>query len=437
MKVNLAREIALKILYKIDKQSGYSNLVLDEYLENERKKLTKNDIEFISKIVYGVVTWKLTLDSILEKYSKTKINKISTWIINILRMGIYQIIFLDKVPKSAAVDESVKLCKKYGFKSANFVNAILRKVEKEDYLEFNQIPDKIQRISKMYSMPEWLIEEFLEEYDIQTVEEICKNSNLKPYTTIRINKLKITKDNLIKQLEEKQISYKESYLEDFIYLEKVKNISNIDLFQKGYFTVQDEGAGIISIMLEPKQGQKILDACSAPGGKTTYIAELIKDNGEIIAWDLYPHRLELVKQNINRLGIKSIKTQVKDATILDESYIEKFDKILIDVPCLGFGVMKRKPDIKWQRNKQDIKKITKIQIQILNICSNYLKKGGEILYSTCSILKKENQDIINEFLKLRNVEKNRTEVKFEKIMEKLILPKDKTDGFYICKLRKS
>lgn len=437
MKVNLAREIALKILYKIDKQSGYSNLVLDEYLENERKKLTKNDIEFISKIVYGVVTWKLTLDSILEKYSKTKINKISTWIINILRMGIYQIIFLDKVPKSAAVDESVKLCKKYGFKSANFVNAILRKVEKEDYLEFNQIPDKIKRISKMYSMPEWLIEEFLEEYDIQTVEEICKNSNLKPYTTIRINKLKITKDNLIKQLEEKQISYKESYLEDFIYLEKVKNISNIDLFQKGYFTVQDEGAGIISIMLEPKQGQKILDACSAPGGKTTYIAELIKDNGQIIAWDLYPHRLELVKQNINRLGIKSIKTQVKDATILDESYIEKFDKILIDVPCLGFGVMKRKPDIKWQRNKQDIKKITKIQIQILNICSNYLKKGGEILYSTCSILKKENQDIINEFLKLRNVEKNRTEVKFEKIMEKLILPKDKTDGFYICKLRKS
>lgn len=437
MKVDLAREIALKILYKIDKQSGYSNLVLDEYLENERKKLTKNDIEFISKIVYGVVTWKLTLDSILEKYSKTKINKISTWIINILRMGIYQIIFLDKVPKSAAVDESVKLCKKYGFKSANFVNAILRKVEKEDYLEFNQIPDKIQRISKMYSMPEWLIEEFLEEYDIQTVEEICKNSNLKPYTTIRINKLKITKDNLIKQLKEKQISYKESYLEDFIYLEKVKNISNIDLFQKGYFTVQDEGAGIISIMLEPKQGQKILDACSAPGGKTTYIAELIKDNGEIIAWDLYPHRLELVKQNINRLGIKSIKTQVKDATILDESYIEKFDKILIDVPCLGFGVMKRKPDIKWQRNKQDIKKITKIQIQILNICSNYLKKGGEILYSTCSILKKENQDIINEFLKLRNVEKNRTEVKFEKIMEKLILPKDKTDGFYICKLRKS
>ena len=437
MKVDLAREIALKILYKIDKQSGYSNLVLDEYLENERKKLTKNDIEFISKIVYGVVTWKLTLDSILEKYSKTKINKISTWIINILRMGIYQIIFLDKVPKSAAVDESVKLCKKYGFKSANFVNAILRKVEKEDYLEFNQIPDKIQRISKMYSMPEWLIEEFLEEYDIQTVEEICKNSNLKPYTTIRINKLKITKDNLIKQLKEKQISYKESYLEDFIYLEKVKNISNIDLFQKGYFTVQDEGAGIISIMLEPKQGQKILDACSAPGGKTTYIAELIKDNGEIIAWDLYPHRLELVKQNINRLGIKSIKTQVKDATILDESYIEKFDKILIDVPCLGFVVMKRKPDIKWQRNKQDIKKITKIQIQILNICSNYLKKGGEILYSTCSILKKENQDIINEFLKLRNVEKNRTEVKFEKIMEKLILPKDKTDGFYICKLRKS
>lgn len=430
MKLDFAREVALKILYKIDTESGYSNLVLDEYLDKERQKLSQKDISLISELVYGTVTWKLTLDTILSKHSKIKIKKISKWILNILRMGIYQIVFLDKIPKSAAVNESVKLCKKYGFKSSNFTNAILRKVEKSDYEELSEIKDEIQRISQMYSMPQWLVEELSKEYDNQTLEEICKNSNLKPKTTIRVNTLKTTKMELIKKLEERNIICEEAELSNFLYLKKIKNISNLDLFKQGLFTVQDEGAGKISILLNPKEGENILDVCSAPGGKTTHIAQLINDKGNIIAWDLYSHRLNLVEENSKRLGIKSIKTQEKDATIFYPEYIEKFDKILLDVPCLGFGVMKRKPDIKWQRKREDIEEITKIQLKILENCYKYLKKGGELVYSTCSILKSENQDIINIFLKNNIVEKSQ-------ITEKVILPDKKTDGFFMCKLRKN
>ena len=200
-------------MYKIEKEQAYSNIALDEEIKQNRKILNEKDIGLISEIVYGVTTWKLTLDEIIKKYSKIKLKKISPWIINILRMGIYQIIFLDKIPKSAAVNESVNLAKRYGHKSStNFVNAILRKVEKEDYEELFQIENDIERISKTTSMPEWIVEELIEENGIEKVKEICKNSNLKPKVTIRINKLKTTKQELKKKLKEKNIELQETEL---------------------------------------------------------------------------------------------------------------------------------------------------------------------------------------------------------------------------------
>lgn len=436
MKLDLARETALKILYKIEEENGYSNLVLDEYIEKERQKLNSKDVSFISEIVYGTISWKLTLDTVLEKHSKIKLNKISKWIKMILRMGIYQIIFLDKVPQSAAVNESVNLCKKYGYKSVSFVNAILRKVEKGDYQELNHIADNQQRISKMYSMPIWIVEKLISQYGIQKAEEICKNSNKRPNLTVRMNSLKTNKEELKKQLDERNISYEESEYKDFIYLKNVKNIAKIDLFEKGYFTVQDEGAGQIALELNPKYGEKILDACSAPGGKTTYIAELMKNNGEVLAWDIHLSRIKLVEENAKRLGISIIKTEKKDASTFDEKYKEKFDKILLDVPCMGIGVLKRKPDIKWQRKEEDIIQIQKIQIEILKVCSKYLKKGGELIYSTCSILKEENEDIIEQFITSQNVEKSHIDYKFKLISKKNILPDKNTDGFFICKIAK-
>ena len=457
--IDKTREIALKALYKIEKEDAFSNIALDETLKQNRNSLEERDIGLISEIVYGVVTWKLTLDEIIKKHSKIRLKKISIWILNILRMGIYQIVFLDKIPKSAAVNESVNLAKRYGHKSSsNFVNAILRKVEKKDYNELFEIEDDIERISKTQSMPVWIIEKLLKEMTIEEVEQICKDSNLKPEISIRLNKLKITKEELKEKLSQNNIQYKDGILDDFLIISKVKNIENLNLFKQGLFTIEDEGAGLIPLVLDVKEKQKVLDACSAPGGKTTYMAEIMKDKGEIIACDVYEHRLKLVNDTARRLGINIIKTELNDATKYNEKYNEKFDKILLDVPCLGIGVLKRKPDIKWKRKKEDIEKINAIQYKILENCSKYLKKGGSIVYSTCSILKEENIDVIQRFLnnnkkfKLEKINLKEIEFNTKKSFFKhdehyendvnkggylQIYQNEKSDGFFICKMLKN
>lgn len=442
--MDFPRKLALEALYKIDKEEAYSNIVLDELLNKNRNVLSNKDINFISELVYGVTTWKLTLDTIIQKYSKIKIKKISPWVINILRMGAYQIVFLDKVPKSAAVNESVNLCKKYGGKSVGFVNAILRKVEKFDYLELFEIKNDIEKISKTTSMPEWIVKELNNEFNAEKVNEICKNSNLKPKITIRVNNLKTTRNELKKSLQSKEIEVEDGIIEDFLYLKNVKNITNLDEYKKGLFTMQDESAGLTALVLNPKEGESILDCCSAPGGKTTYIAELMNNKGNVIAWDLYKHRLDKVQENSKRLGIDIIKTEENDATVLKEEYIEKFDKILIDAPCLGLGVIKRKPDIKWQRKFEDVEEISKIQEKILNTCSKYLKKGGILVYSTCSIIQSENDKIVEKFLKSENFELEEiNNINIENLENKItkkgiikLYPSENMDGFFISKLIK-
>ena len=437
------RETALKILYKIDKENAYSNIVLDDVINKNRSKLNERDIGLISEIIYGTTTWKLTIDEIIKKYSKIKLKKYSKWVLNIIRMGIYQIVFLDKIPKSAAVNESVNLCKKYGAKSSGLVNAILRKVERDDYLEFEKIENSAEKISKMYSMPEWIVKRLIKENGILKAEDICKNSNIKPKLSIRVNKIKNTSKELIKRLKEKNIIVNNGDLEDFLIVEKLKNLNDLEEFKQGKFTVQDESAGLTSVILNPQKGDYVLDACSAPGGKTTYIAELMNNNGRILAWDLHEHRTKLIQDNAKRLGIDIITTEVKDATILDKNLIEKFDKILLDVPCMGLGVIKRKPDIKWHRKEEDIKEISNLQYNILDVCSKYLKKGGNLVYSTCSILKEENEEIIEKFLENNtNFEINEYKIdnKYNKFIEKngyiKINTTDKNDGFFICKIHK-
>ena len=430
--IDKAREIVLKALYKIDKEQAYSNIVLNDEIKQNRNKINDKDIGLISEIVYGVTTWKLTIDEIIKKYSKIRLKKISPWILNILRMGTYQIIFLDKIPKSAAVNESVNLAKRYGHaSSSNFTNAILRKIEKEDYEEFFQIKDDVERISKTTSMPVWIIEELMKNNTIEEVEEICKNLNLRPEIIIRINKLKTTKEEIMRKLEEANIEYREiPDMEDFLVLNKIKNIENLELFKDGLFTVQDASAGLTAVALNPQENDNVLDACSAPGGKTTYIAELMHNKGKIEAWDIHEHRTKLVEKNAERLGIKIINTDVKNSAEYEEKYKEKFDKILLDVPCMGIGVIKRKPDIKWQRKKEDIEEISNLQRKILENCSKYLKRGGYLVYSTCSILKEENEDVVNDFIK------NNSDFEIVKNGLFNIKPDKEKDGFFICKLHK-
>ena len=326
-------------------------------------------------------------------------------------------------------------------------------------------------------MPIWIIEELAKQLgDIKKVEEIAVNSNLRPHLSIRINNLKIKNDNkikeqkeitdnteknlkkkinkndLIKRLEEKDIKIKQGLLKDFLIVENAKNIENMEEFRQGFFTIQDETAGLIPIILNPNKTDVILDACSSPGGKTTYLAEMMENQGKIEAWDIHEHRTKLVENAAKRLGITNIETKVKDATIYNEKCKEKFDKILLDVPCLGLGVLRRKPDIKWQKSKEDIEEITKTQKQILENCSQYLKNGGELVYSTCSILKEENENIINEFIKEHenfiiekiNIKEN-DKIENKEFFEKhknnneylQVYQNDKTDGFFICKLKKN
>lgn len=424
------RETALKVLYEVDKKGAYSNIALNEILKKVRKsgnEIDNRDVGFISEIVYGTVAWKLTIDEIIKKYSTIKFKKISPWIINILRMSIYQIVFLDKVPKSAVVNEGVNLAKRYGHQgSKNFVNAVLRKVDKKDYEEFFSIKNDTERISKTTSMPEWLVEKLIKETSIQKADEICKASNLRPILWIRANTLKITPEELKNRLNDEKI---EAQIDgNFLIIQGIKNIENLSLFKEGLFTIQDKTASLIPEMLKTKPGEKVLDACSSPGGKTTYMAEKMENQGEIIAWDIHPHRVKLVKETSKRLGITIIKTEEKDATKYEEKYRNYFDKILLDVPCLGLGVIKRKPDIKWQKQLEDIEEITKIQKNILKNCSKYLKDGGELVYATCSILKEENEEVIYDFL-----ESNKTFELLEKIQ---IYPSEKNDGFFMAKLQK-
>lgn len=432
MKIDFARNIALKSLYEINIKQAYSNIVLDKFINENREKLSNLDINFISELVYGVVTWKLTLEYIIQKYSKTKIKKMSDWVKNILYLGSYQIIFLDKVPKSAAVNESVNLCKEYNFKSVGLVNAILRKIEKSDYKELSNITNSITRISLKYSMPEWIVKKFCDEYGEEETANICQNLNLRPNISVRINRLKGKMD-----LGEKGI------LEDFRTITGTKNITKTKEYIEGNITIQDEAAGLSSFVLAPKEGEIVLDACSAPGGKSTYLAELMHNKGKIVAWDIYEERLKQVEQNAKRLGIDIIQTEVHDATKLKEEYVEKFDKILLDVPCLGLGVIRRKPDIKWNRQEEDIKEISDIQFNILKTCSKYLKRNGTLVYSTCSMLKEENDAIIEKFIKEENFETVNIEEQipneFSKITTKdmvQFLPSQKHDGFFITMLKK-
>ena len=432
MKIDFARNIALKILYEINTKQAYSNIVLDKYINLNREKLSNLDINFISELVYGVVTWRLTLEYIIQKYSKIKFKKMSDWVKNILYLGAYQIVFLDKVPKSAAVNESVNLCKKYNFKSSNFVNAVLRKIEKSDYEEINNIKDSIKQTSVRYSMPEWIVNKFYEEYGEDVADNICSHLNLRPNISVRLNRLKPKIE-----IGEKAI------LNDFRIITGTKNITNTKEYKEGYITIQDEAAGLSSFVLNPKEGEEVLDACSAPGGKTTYLAEIMNNKGKIIAWDIYEKRLKQVDENAKRLGINIIETEIHDATIFKEEYVNKFDKILLDVPCLGLGVIRRKPDIKWNRQESDIEEISNIQYKILKICSKYLKEDGILVYSTCSMLKEENEFIIDKFLKEENFETVNISEKipngFTKIMTNNMLqflPTESHDGFFIAMLKR-
>jgi 16S rRNA (cytosine967-C5)-methyltransferase len=410
MKVDLSREIALKILYEIHEKGAYSNIELNKQLGNER--LSQLDKGFITEIVYGTEKWILKIDWLISRFSKIKLKKISPWILNIMRLSIYQILFMDKIPVSAAVNEGVKLARKYGHKSsAGFANAILRKISR--MLENNESlpwPEKgrgtnsdkaslIKYLSIMYSHPDWMVERFIDLFGEEFTESLLDANNKVPEMTVRVNTLKIPRDELIKQLKDEGVSAKKGeFCEDALILQNPSSITRLKSFKTGLFQVQDESSMLAVKLLDPLSGEFILDVCSAPGGKSTYAAQLMQNKGRVLARDIYQHKLDLIDESAERLGLEIIDTEIFDAVEPDPLLVGKADRVIIDAPCSGLGIIRRKPDIKWTKQPEDIAEITSLQYEILKTASQYVKPGGVLVYSTCTILPEENEEQILKFL---------------------------------------
>ena len=414
-----AREIAMKVIYDVEFNGAYSNMALKKALKTD---MPKQDKAFISNLVYGVTDRKLTLDYVIGKFSKIKLKKISKYILIILRMGIYQIMFMDKVPTSAAVNESVKLARRYGHgASAGFVNGLLRNVSKT---EIEYPSDKTEYLSVKYSFPMWLCEKWIDEFGYDFTEKLIESFGMEKRLNIRPNRLKITADELCKKFNDNGINaevYGGYIVSDGF------DISADSLYNDGYYTIQDSAAMQTAKVLAPCEGDTVIDMCAAPGGKTTHIAELMNNRGKIYAFDVHEHKIELIKKNAERLGITIIEPKLSDGCKIDESMINTADKILCDVPCSGLGIIGRKPEIKWNRAEDN--DLPKIQRQILYNASKYLKINGEIVYSTCTIEKEENEAVTDSF--------TADNENFEKVFEKTFYPHiDNTDGFYICKMKR-
>ena len=415
-----AREKALKTLYEIEYNGAYSNLALKNTLKSDTQP---QDKAFITTLVYGVLDKKITLDYIIQKRSKLKLKKISKYILIILRMGIYQLKFMDKIPESAAVNESVKLAKRYGHgASAGFVNGVLRNAAKT---EIEYPTDKTEYLSVKYSFPKEICQKWINDFGYDFTEEMFKAFSEPSCLTLRPNTLKTTSDELLVKLSEKGV--KAAIADGYITAEGF-DIAHDELYKTGFYTVQDAAAMTASRVLAPNAGDTVIDMCAAPGGKTTHMAEIMQNKGKIYAFDVHEHKIDLIRNNAERLGITIIEAQIGDGQQYNKEFAETADKILCDVPCSGLGIIRRKPEIKY--NREDTSELPEIQRAILDNAAKYLKPGGEIVYSTCTIEKEENEQVTGGFL--------RDNPDFEKLTEKTFYPHiDHTDGFYICKMKRN
>lgn len=443
------RRITLLILNEYFKKKKFLKDIINFYFKNYR--LSGLDKRFIFNIVKGTVRYYLKIDFLLSFLSDKKIKDIDFAVLNILRMGIFQFMYMDKVPSYSIVNESVELAKKnVTLSSSKFVNAVLRKVssvpnidsfakDKIDRLEENEV----DKISIDYSYPGWLVKYWFDWYGKDKTILICRSLNENPHIYLRFNKNEITREELVKELSIKQVNGRllpEDVYGDAIEVSSVQDISETDVYREGLISVQDLSSQIaIKYFLEPLEGEKVLDVCAAPGGKTAYIAELVKNEGEVVSVDISKTRLEILKDNLGRLNIRNVGIVEADAAkpgFLDKSMdilISKgsechtkasdkkslknitgyFDKILIDAPCSAFGTISKNPDAKYNKTMKDLIRLSEMSYKIMVNCDRYLKTGGKIVFYTCTLSPIENQQVVGRFLK---------EFKGKYVVEKLNIP---------------
>jgi 16S rRNA (cytosine967-C5)-methyltransferase len=393
------RGLAVKILNRVERTDAYLEKLLDNEMRNS--ELIGADKALLYEIVHGVVRWMGRLDWVLNGFYKGQFSKAIPNLKNGLRVALYQILFLDRVPDHAAVNEAVEFVKRLqGQKPADLTNAILRNITRNKngirYPDPNE--DLPGYLSAYYSHPSWMVKRYLARFGREETEKLLLANNEKPFLTLKINTTKVNPGEFKNLLETVNLKYTPGrYLPEFFKLLNLTNITSWEYYQKGYFNIQDESAGLACRLLAPGSGMKVLDLFSAPGGKSVYIASLMNDTGEIIAVDKYESRLKLVNKNINRLGFKSIKTIATDAMEFNPPP-GVFDRVLADVPCSGSGTISKKPDIKWKKDLLDIKSMNDLQFKYLEQASKHVKVNGILVYSTCSIEPEENFEIVKKFL---------------------------------------
>lgn len=438
------RRIAYKAINRVLDDGGYSAIVIDNLCKENN--LSQLDSSFLSALTYGVLERKMLLDYIIEQYSSISFSKIDKDTLSVLRLGVYQLCFMDKVPSTAAVNESVKLAKSLKlFRSSGFINAILRNIARNNCkYTLPNIDDKIKYFSVKYSCPEDLVKSFISSYGEEIAELILKSFENRPQLTIRVNTLKITKQELIKSLEKQGIEVDEiSYLPNALSIKNSGAIENTEEYKNGYFYVQDASSQLCCEILDANENDILCDVCSAPGGKSFYSAIKMKNKGKIHSFDIHNHKIKLIDNMANHLGINIIDSTIRDAS--DKSAkLPNCNKLLCDVPCSGYGIIRRKPEIRY---KKDINIDLLPQLQYSILCNNCEKipTGSTVVYSTCTLNNSENRDIVEKFLSehknFKTVEISLPENITHKVDEPpymlTILPAVyNSDGFFISKFMK-
>lgn len=400
----MTRDLALAVLNSLDHDPGFPERHLERAIERN-PQITKRDRAFAVNLIQGVFRFRLRFDWIIRQFIRFSFNKAEPPVLNILRIALYQIFFMDRVPESAAVNEAVKQAKAMGKGHASgFVNGILRQIcRQKDQINFpDPETDRVHYLSVYYSYPQWLVEKWIGELGIDSAERLLEAENRIPDLVIRANSLKVDRNDLIRFLQEEGVTaIPVSHSPEGIKVEGLKGpVNQLETFKNGLFQVQGEAAQICSHLISPGSGESVLDLCAGLGGKSTHLAEIMGGKGRVLSLDISHGRLIRLLESSLRLGISCIQPVVADAGVRLSSVLRRpFDKILLDGPCSGLGILSRHPDGKWSKDETDIKRLTCLQKSILNEAAALLKKRGAMLYVTCTISEVENEEVVSAFLK--------------------------------------
>ncbi|MDW8564777.1 MULTISPECIES: 16S rRNA (cytosine(967)-C(5))-methyltransferase RsmB [Staphylococcus] len=427
------RLLAFETIQDIINDKAYSNIIINEVLSNN--ELNRADKSLFTELVYGTLKRKYTLDYFLKPFVQTKLKG---WVRQLLWMSIYQYAYLDKIPEHAIIHEAVEIAKyKGGPHNGNVVNGILRNMMRSELPDFTEITDDKKRIAIEYSLPKWLVDHWVTHFGLEKTEEIAQSFLDKVSTTVRVNLTRITVDEAIRRLtDDDYIVELDKEIDTCLHISG-KPIIESRLFKDGLVSIQDKSSMFVGEIMSLTEGDKVLDACSAPGGKACHIAEILNGTGHVDATDIHEHKIDLIDFNIKKLRLSNISAFEHDAT---EKYDKVYDKILVDAPCSGLGVLRHKPEIKYEQSQHSIQSLVEIQLEILNNVKDSVKPGGTIIYSTCTIEQMENENVIYTFLKAnKDFEFDAFEhpITGEKVKTMQVLPQDfNSDGFFITRIKR-